>query len=173
MAAVVALGLAGSPARAATPASFSAIANQPLNFGTIVTAGGGSRTVGADGSSSDNGVFPLGSGSSGPAQFTMTYTRASNDHSAYQLLFLFSLPNPGAVNVSGVQGNLTGFTTDLPGVPNLQPGQTATYILPNCVTTTCSVTFHVGATLNVTPASGRANLTFPLVLLTTVITALG
>lgn len=170
---ILALSLVASPALAATQASFSATADHPLTFGTIVTASGGSRTVGADGSSSDTGVFPLGSSTSGPAQFTMTYTRASNDQGAFLLVFQFSLPSPGTVNVGGVQGNLSGFTTDLPGVPTLLPGQTATYTLANCVTTTCSVTFHVGATLNVTPASSRANLTFPLVLLTTLIKALG
>ena len=169
----LAIVLGASPALGATPASFNATADQPLTFGTIVTSGGGSRTVYADGSSSDNGVFPLGSGGSSPAQFTMTFTRASNDHAVYQLVLLFSLPSPGNVKVGSVQGSLSSFTTDLPGVPTLLPGQTATYIMPNCVTATCSVTFHVGATLTVTPATSRANLTFPLVLLTTVIATLG
>ena len=167
------LALVAPCALAATPASFTASADRPLTFGTLVTASGGSRTIGADGSSSDNGVFPLGSSTSGPAQFTMTFARASNDHAVYQLVFQFSLPSPGSVNVGGVQGNLSGFTTDLPGVPRLLPGQTAIYTLPNCVTATCSVTFHVGATLSVTPATSHANLAFPLVLLTTVIAALG
>jgi hypothetical protein len=55
----------------------------------------------------------------------------------------------------------------------LLPGQTAVYLMPNCLTTTCSVTFHVGGTLNVTRSSGGGTLTFPLTLLTTVTTVLG
>jgi hypothetical protein len=77
---LVCLAIMVHPANAATPASFSAIAVQPLKFGTLVTASGGSRTVGTDGSTSSNGVFPLGDSTSGPAEFTMTYTRATGDH---------------------------------------------------------------------------------------------
>lgn len=161
------------PACAANSASFSAIAVQPLTFGTLVTASGGSRTVGSDGSTTSNGVFPLGDSTSGPAEFTMTYTRTPGDHLSYQLIFQFSLPAPPSVTAGGVQGSLSSFTTDLPGVPTLQPGQTVVYTLPNCVATTCSVTFHVGGTLNVTRSSGGGNLSFPLTLLTTVTTALG
>jgi len=169
----LAVALIASPACAATPASFTAIADQPLSFGTLVTASGGSRTVAADGSTSSNGVFPLGDQTSGPAQFTMTFTRASGDHVTYQLIFQFSLPSPPNASVSGVQGSLSGFTTDLPGVPVLQPGQTVVYTAPNCVSATCSVTFHVGGTLNVTRSSGGGNLTFPLMLMTTVTAVLG
>ncbi|WP_353228570.1 DUF4402 domain-containing protein [Novosphingobium sp.] len=169
------MAIAGSanPAHAATAATFTATADQPLRFGTMVTVGSGSRTVGADGSTSNNSVFPLGDRSSGPAQFTMTYARASNDRSTYQLIFQFSLPAAPNVSASGVQGSLTNFTTDLPGAATLQPGATAVYTLPNCVAATCSVTFHVGGTLNVTRASGGATLSFPLLLLTTVTTVFG
>jgi hypothetical protein len=46
-----------------------------LRFGTIVTVDGGSRTVGADGSTINSNVFPLGDRTSGPAQFTLVYNR--------------------------------------------------------------------------------------------------
>lgn len=167
------LALSAAPALAAPPTSLEATADAPLTFGTIVTSSGGSRTVSADGSTSNNGVFALGSSSSAPAQFTMTFERPPGNRTVYQLTFLFSLPAPPAVSVGGLQGTLSGFTTDLPGIAQLQPGQIATYTQPSCATTTCSVMFHVGATLTVTPASSRANLTFPLVLQTTVIAVLG
>jgi hypothetical protein len=160
-------------ANAATPASFTASADQPLRFGTMVTVGSGSRTVGADGSTSNASVFPLGDQASGPAQFTMTYARASGDHHAYQLIFQFSLPSVPNANVGGVRGSLSGFTTDLPGVSRLNPGQTAVYTMPNCVSATCSVTFHVGGTLSIQRTSGGASLNFPLLLLTTVTTVFG
>lgn len=168
------IGAVSAPAAmAATPPAFTATADQPLRFGTIVSAGGGSRTVGADGSTDSNGIFPLGDRASGPAQFTLNFARGSGDHTSYQLIFQFSLPKPSAINVGGTRGELSAFTTDLPGVPDIRPGQVATYTLPNCVSAMCSVTFHVGATLSVTPAQGGGNLTFPLILFTTVTTALG
>lgn len=167
------LAITTAPAQAATPASFVATADEPMRFGTLVSAGGGSRTVGTDGSTSSDGVLPLGDKTSSPAQFTMTYARASGDHTSYQLIFQFTLPRPATAVAGGAQGTLSDFTTDLPGVQRLQPGVPATYSLPNCVAATCSVTFHVGATLTVTPAQSGGSLTFPLILLTTVTTALG
>jgi hypothetical protein len=37
----------------------------------------------------------------------------------------------------------------------------------------CSVTFHIGRTLNVERTSGGGELTFPLVLMTSVVAVLG
>ena len=160
-------------AHAAMPSSFTATANQPLSFGTIVTSGNGSRTIGPDGSTTNNGVFPLGDSASTPAEFTMTYTRASGDPHLYQLLIQVMLPSVGNVSVNGVQGSLSGFTTDLPGVPTLQPGQSAVVTVNNCASTTCSITFHIGGTLSVVSGNTGATLTFPLMLMTTVTMVLG
>ncbi|WP_197412535.1 DUF4402 domain-containing protein [Novosphingobium sp. Fuku2-ISO-50] len=160
-------------AHADSPSSFTATADQALSFGTIVTSGSGSRTVGPDGSTTNNGVFPLGDSASGPAQFTMTYTRASGDPHLYQLLIQVMLPTVSPVRANGVQGSLSGFTTDLPGVPTLLPGQAAVFTMPNCVSKTCSITFHVGSTLNVVSGNTGAKLTFPLMLMTTVTAVLG
>jgi hypothetical protein len=168
-----ALLLAPPLAQAATPASFVAIAEQPLRFGTLVVSGSGSRTVGPDGSTTNNAVFPLGDSASGPAEFTMTYTRASGDSHFYQLLIQVTLPSTSTVNVNSVQGNLASFTTDLPGLPTLLPGQSGLITINNCVTATCSVTFHIGGTLNVASGSKGAALTFPLMLMTTVTAVLG
>jgi hypothetical protein len=165
--------LVADQADAATPASFTATALQPLTFGTLVTASGGSRIVGPDGSTSSSGVFPLGDSTSAPAEFTLVYTRASGTLISVLVTFQFSLPAPPTVNIPGISGKLSAFTTDLPGVPTLQPGQTATYIMPACVSPTCAVTFHIGGTLTITRSSGGGNLTFPLTLLATVTTALG
>ncbi|WP_018075615.1 DUF4402 domain-containing protein [Novosphingobium nitrogenifigens] len=157
----------------ATPGSLSLLSNQPLRFGTIVTVDGGSRTVGADGSTINSNVFPLGDRTSGPAQFTLVYNRPGNDKRAYQLTFAINLPSVPNVRAAGVQGTLSGFTTDLPGIPVLQPGRTALYTLSNCMSDSCSVTFHIGGTLNVERTSGGGELTFPLVLMTSVVAVLG
>lgn len=166
-------GCAAAPARAATPASFVAAAVQPLRFGTVVTSGSGTRTVGPDGSTSNSGVLPLGDSTSGPATFTMTYTRASNDQNIYQLLIQVSLPQASGQTVNGVSGTVSGFTTDLPGIPVLRPGQSAVFTLNNCVSATCTVTFHIGGTLAISGGTRTASLTFPLVLLTSVTAVLG
>ncbi len=171
--ALCAVMLTTPSAFAAAPASFVATADQPLRFGTLVTAGGGSRTIGADGSTSNNGVFALGEQAAGPAQFTMTYARASGDTGVYQLIFQVTMPAVPPVSAGGVQGNVSEFTTDLPGVPVLRPGQTAVTTLPACATPTCQVTFHVGGTLTIVRGGGGAALTFPLFLLTSVTAALG
>ena len=149
-------------AMAATAASFTAIANQPLSFGTIVIAGSGSRTIAADGTSTNNGVLPLGDSTSSPAQFTMTYTHASGIVIFSQLLLQVTLPAANSTTVNGVQGTVSNFTTDLPGLPSLLPGQTGTVTLNTCYTATCTIVFHVGGTLNITSGTQRrADWCFP------------
>ncbi len=158
---------------AATAATFTAVANQPLSFGTLVVAGSGSRTIAADGSSTNNGVLPLGDSTSSPAQFTMTYTHASGIFIFSQLLLQVTLPAANSTTVNGVQGTVSNFTTDLPGLPSLLPGQTGTVTLNTCYTATCTIVFHVGGTLNVTSGTRGAQLVFPVVLMTSVTSLLG
>ncbi len=160
-------------AAAATAATFTAVANQPLSFGTLVVAGSGSRTISPDGTSTNNGVLPLGDSTSGPAQFTMTYTHASGLFIFYQLQIQVTLPAASSTNVNGVQGTVSNYTTDLPGLPSLLPGQTGTVTLNTCFTATCTIVFHVGGTLNVTSGTRGAQLTFPVVLITSVTAVLG
>lgn len=179
---VVLQGLAGAalvvaaPALAATTApqaTFVATANQPLQFGTVVTAGSGSRTVGPDGSTSNAGIFPLGDRTSGPASFTMTYTPASGAQSLCDLRIQIILQQPATQGTNGITATVSNFTTDIPTLPTLPTGLIRVFTLPNCGTTTCSITFHVGGTLTISGGTSPASLTFPLVLLTSVTTVLG
>ena len=172
LAAVLALVLA-SPARAAGTATFTATALQPLSFGTLVTANGGSMTVAPDGTTTTDALFALPSSFATPAEFTLTYTQPPGQLISLVVVFQFSLPAVPNQSVSGIQGKLTNYTTDLPGVATLQPGQVASYTMPVCISTSCSVTFHVGGTLTVTRSSGGGVLTFPLTLQSTVTTLLG
>lgn len=158
---------------AAASSSLTASADQALRFGTLVTAGGGARTVAPDGTTTNAGVFPLGDRASGPAQYTITFARATGDKFIYTLMFQISLASVPNVKTSGLQGSLGSFTTDLPGVPTLIPGQFATYVMPNCVTAVCSITFHVGGTLSVVRTNGTAALSFPLPLVSVVTAVLG
>jgi len=167
--------MVGTPgqARAATAATFTAIANQPLSFGTLVVTGSGSRTIAPDGTSTNNGVLPLGDSTSNPAEFTMTYTHASGLFIFYLLQIQVTLPAANSTTVNGVQGTVSNFTTDLPGLPSLLPGQTGTVTVNNCVSATCTIVFHVGGTLNVTSGTRGAQLVFPVVLMTSVTQVLG
>ena len=174
LACMVPVLIAASPgtARAATAASFTAIANQPLSFGTLVVSGSGSRTIAPDGTSTNNGVLPLGDSTSSPAQFTMTYTHASGLFIFYLLQIQVTMPSANSTTVNGVQGTVSNFTTDLPGLTTLQPGQTGT-ITTTCVTATCTIVFHVGGTLNITSGTRGAQMVFPVMLITSVTQVLG
>jgi hypothetical protein len=172
-AAPVLIAMAPNHALAATAATFTATANQPLSFGTLVVSGSGSRTIAADGTSTNNGVLPLGDSTSSPAEFTMTYAHASGIFIFYQLLVQVTLPAANSTTVNGVQGTVSKFTTDLPGLPSLLPGQTGTVTFNTCFTATCTMVFHVGGTLNVTSGTKGAQLVFPVVLMTTVTQVLG
>ena len=162
-----------APAQAQSVSTLTSSADQTLRFGTIVTGGSGSRTVSASGAITDSGVFPVGVQSAGPAQFTLTYYRAPGDLRFLLLTFQITLMSVPKVSVNGVQGSLTGFTSDIPGAPTIQPGQTVNYILPLCLQTLCTVTFHIGATLNIVQPNTGANLTFALPVVTTVTSAFG
>lgn len=162
-ASVIALAPAHALAAAAT---FTAVANQPLAFGTLVVSGSGSRTIATDGSSTNSGILPLGDSTSTPAEFTLTYTHASGIFIFYQLQIQVTLPAANSLTVGGVQGTISNFTTDLPGLPSLLPGQTGTVTVNTCYTATCTIVFHVGGTLNVTSGTSGAQLVFPLVVMT-------
>ncbi|WP_420382270.1 DUF4402 domain-containing protein [Novosphingobium sp.] len=157
----------------AAAATFTATANQPLSFGTLVVSGSGSRTIAPDGTSTSTGILPLGDSISGPAQFTMTYTHASGLFLFYFLQIQVTMPSANSVTINGVQGTISNFTTDLPGMASLQPGQTGTATVTNCFSPTCTIVFHVGGTLNVTSGNQGAQLVFPLQLVATVTQVLG
>lgn len=162
--------LAAVPAHAATllTPSFSATAVEPLQFGTIVTSGGGTVTIAPNGSISDNGVVPVSGNPGAPAEFMLSYSKAQLDLLTYQLIFQITLQTTAAESSGQVQGTLSGLTTDLPGYSAISPGQTLTYTLPYCANPTCTVTFHIGGTLNVTSGGGGAVLTFPLAVMASV-----
>ena len=125
-------------------------AERDLRFGTMVVSDSASRTVHAAGDIVDGTMMPIGMGSAGPAQFTISYDRGKDDSHPIDIVLsiqLASLP-PKALN--GVVGTLSGFDTDLEGVDRLEPGHPASYTISQCTTRVCEVTFHVGARLDVT-----------------------
>lgn len=159
-----------SPALAA-PASLTITADTALRFGAFVVVASGSRTVSASGAVTNSGIFPVNTAPVGPGQFTVTYDRGNNSPQVLSVTFQLMLGSVAPVSQAGVTGALSGFVSDLPGAPVLIPGRMVTYTMPNCPNRTCSVTFRVGARIDVTRASGGAALTIVLPMTATLISA--
>lgn len=147
----------------------------PLRFGSFVVTSAGTRTISHTGAVTNTLIFPGPGDASGPATFELAYDRGNsagvNGANAKPLtirLELTLLPVQ-PVNSGGVSGSLDTFTTDLPGVPVLQPGIPMQIAIENCVTRICRRTFRVGGRIAVSRVSGGANLTFSLPLTATLL----
>ena len=102
----------------------------------------------------------------------MTYTKSLLNLLNTQLIITITLVAPSGVNTGKISGTLSGFTTDFPGYSQIQAGQTMTYTMTNCFSPTCSITFHIGGTLNLSTSGGGGTLTFPLVVMASATSAL-
>ncbi|OYW73561.1 MAG: hypothetical protein B7Z37_21035 [Verrucomicrobia bacterium 12-59-8] len=165
------LGLFGAafapPGQAAT---VSVSYDAPLRFGKFVVPVSGSRTVSTTGAVTDNGVYPIVSSTTGPAQFTVTYDRGNE--SSLPLTVLLQVQITGQAASSGsVTGTISSFSTDIPGVLGLLPGSLASLTLTNCRTRRCATSVRVGGQLQVTRTSGGAELTVPILVTASVIAA--
>ncbi|MBU6267170.1 MAG: DUF4402 domain-containing protein [Sphingomonadales bacterium] len=155
-------------ARADTP-GISVTTDQTLRFGSFVVPFTGSRTIDAGGAVASDGVFAAGNDPVGPAQFTITYDRGPGSTAPVTVIVQVLLAGAASQVQGGVSGGLSTFSTDLPGVTALLPGQAVTFSITNCRTQTCSQTFHVGGRLDVTRFSGGASLAIPLPVSATVL----
>ena len=155
----------------AAPVGLTITADTPLRFGAFVVVANGSRTVSASGAVTNSGIFPVNSAPVGPGQFTVTYDRGNNNPHVLTVTFQLLLGGVAPVNQAGVTGSLSGFVSDLPGASVLVPGRAVNYTMPNCAARTCSVTFRIGARIDVTRASGGASLTIALPVTATLISA--
>lgn len=158
----------GSVALADQP-TVTITADQPLRFGTLLVPASGTRTVGPDGSIVDSGLFGIDGNPVGPAQFTVTYDRGNNGNQygrpgsgSATILVQVIFAGYQSVSSGGVSGQLSDLRSDLQGPGNQLAGSVATLTIANCVERRCSQTFRVGARLDVTRASGGAELIFPL-----------
>lgn len=147
----------------------------PLRFGSFVVISTGARTISHTGAVTNTSIFPVPGDASGPATFELAYDRGNNagvnGANAKPLtiqLELMLLPVQ-PVNSGGVSGSLDTFTTDLPGVPVLQPGVPTQIAIENCVTRVCRQAFRVGGRIAVSRVSGGATLAFSLPLTATLL----
>lgn len=137
-------------------------ADQALRFGSFVVLGSGTRTVTATGTVSDSGIFPVSGTSRGPSQLTLTYHRGAPPTGPVTVTVLLNLVPPAPVSQNGLVATVTSFDTDLPGIPQLTPGQGILFTMPVCSTQVCTHVFHVGGRISVTrPGTGGA-VTVPL-----------
>ena len=143
------------PATNSLSASSLAVrAEQQLRFGTMVVIDNGARTVHASGEVTNDNVLPMGYAGVGPAQFTITYDRGSEDRRPINVEVRIALAALPPVTQGAITGGLSDFDTDLPGAARIGAGQPVTTTITGCVSRVCSVTFHVGAKLSITRAGG-------------------
>lgn len=159
-----------SPVSAA-PESLTVTPDTPLRFGTFVVISQGSRTVNANGTVINAGVFPLPAAVTGPAQFTVTYDRGNNSPKPLNITFQVILGSVATVRQAGVTGTISAFDSDLAGANMLTPGQAYSFTIANCVARTCSKSFRVGGKLDVTQSSGGADLTIALPMIANLISS--
>lgn len=133
---------------------------QELRFGKFAVPSFGERTIGTDGSIRDTGLLPVGPSNTGPATFVLTYDRGNASKKQIVVDVLFSIQG-GTYSNGRVTANLKNFTSDLPGAPNLLPGQPVSIRLSDCQSRVCSTTFRVGATMEITNATGGGEVIIP------------
>lgn len=168
MAALACVPAVHSPVRAA-PATFALVVNSDLRFGSFVVMSSGARIVSATGAVTNIGIYPIASGATGPAQFTVAYDRGNNGNKALDLQFEISMGATPPVSGGGVTGALSAFTTDLPGVPTIVTGQVIPLSIQGCRTRICSRTFRIGSRLDVSRSSTGRTIAIPIPMTATLV----
>ncbi len=146
----------------ALPAKLSIVPQSDLRFGSFAVMGSGYRIVSPTGGVIDSGIFSTTSGDTGPAQFTLVYDRGDNSKRVLNLNIQLVFSPPPTVQIGGVTANLSAYTSDLPGAPQIAPGQIVEVNIPNCATRVCQRTFHLGGRLDVDRTSGGAQISIPI-----------
>lgn len=153
----------------AAPATFALTVNSDLRFGSFVVMSTGARVVSASGAVTNIGIYPIASGATGPAQFTVAYDRGNNGNKALDItieIFMGSVPPVGG---GGVTGALSGFTTDMPGVPSITTGQIIPISITGCRDRICSRSFRIGSRLDVSRSGTGRTIAIPIPLTATLV----
>ena len=133
---------------------------QELRFGEFAVLGTGARTVGTDGSIQDVGLVPMGAANIGPAAFAITYDRGNESNRTITIDVSLAI-NSGVYSSNGLKAELRELASDLPGFHRIEPGQSMVLTLPDCRQRVCTMTFRIGATMEVTHSSGGGNIVVP------------
>lgn len=146
----------------ATPSQLSVVSQTDLRFGSFAVMGAGYRIVSPSGAVQDSGIFSTSASGTGPAQFAIVYDRGSNDRRALDLQIQLIFSPPPTVQIGGVTANLSDYQSDLPGAPQIIPGQVVEIQIPNCTTRVCQTTFRMGGRLDVNRNFGGARIDIPI-----------
>ncbi len=149
------------PARAA-PAQLTIVPQSDLRFGSFAVMTSGYRIVSPSGAVQDSGIFSTSSGDTGPAQFALIYDRANNSKRTLNLQIQLTFLPPQSVQLGGVTATLSGYQSDIPGAPQIVPGQIVEINIPNCTARVCQTTFRLGGRLDVDRTSGGGNVSIPI-----------
>ena len=85
---------------------------------------------------------------------------------------LLTLSPPSNFAQNGLVATVSGFDTDLTGIPLLIPGQSILFTMRPCSTQVCAQAFHVGGRIDVTQPGNGGTITVPLTMTATLVAAL-
>lgn len=147
----------------AKPAEITIASEADLRFGTFMVFGSGSRTVSTSGAVQDQSVIALEGRPTGPARFTLTFDRGNESRQVLAIEAVLLISPVAPTRQQGVQASVSAYETDIPGSSGLLvPGQPVQVQLRNCARRLCSLTFNLGARLDVTRVYGGADLSLPI-----------
>ena len=143
--------------------SLSISRDADLRFGKFAVFDTGWRAITPSGTQTSSGIMSAGNDPVGPAQFTVRFDRGIESARPLTVTFQLLLQPQATAGTGGVKGQLSDFSTDLPGALPLVPGTIATASIANCRTRVCTLQFSVGARIDVTRSwGGSQTLTFAL-----------
>jgi Domain of unknown function (DUF4402) len=158
-----------SSCASAAQESLSLTVNSDLRFGSFVVMASGARVVNATGAVSNIGIYPIASGITGPAQFTVTYDRGNNGRKSLDIVIEVSMGSTSTVRSGGVTGTLSAFTTDIAGVPSISTGQIVTLTILGCTTRLCTRTFRIGSRIDVSRSGTGRTIAIPIPMTATLV----
>ena len=135
------------------------VTGQPLDFGTLLLFGTGTKTINPDGTTSASGVATISGTREGPAEFTLTYRPGNQTRNA---IVQITLTQSVSATVLGTTGRVSNLTTDLSGAGQISNGQSVIYTFRSCAPPSCSQTFRIGGKLSLTGSGTDARFSFPV-----------
>lgn len=158
--AAVGIVLLRSGAALADDARLSITPDQELQFGDLVTTGGGYREVSPQGQVLDVGLVSLSTGTAHPARVTVRYDRGDNSRDRLNLRIQMTFT--ASQSDGGGAARISRFQTDLPNGTSFAPGQIVELQIADCVTRICERTFNLGARLQVDPQFKGSQVAIPV-----------
>jgi hypothetical protein len=146
----------------AKPASLDLRAQRELRFGSFGVMASGARVVSPTGAVTNQSIFPVPGGITGPAEFAIVYDRGNESRMALNLVIDLTVLSIPRFTTPTLSGTLSDLTSDLPGAPGLTSGQVVRLTINNCLTRTCQISFKVGGRLQVDRSGVGGAVSIPI-----------